>query len=134
MATHSSIHAWKIPRAEESGGLQSMGSQRVGHGRATSLHFTLLHKLQLSGFLGSSAGKESPCKAGDPGSIPEWGRSPGEGTGYPFQYSWASLVAQAVRNPPAGWETWDDHWVGKISWRREWLPTLVFWHGEFHGV
>ena len=31
MATHSSILAWKIPRAEEPGGLQSMGSQRIGH-------------------------------------------------------------------------------------------------------
>ena len=33
MATHSSIPAWKIPWTEESGGLQSMGSQRVGHER-----------------------------------------------------------------------------------------------------
>ena len=31
MATHFSIHAWKIPWTEEPGGLQSMGSQRVGH-------------------------------------------------------------------------------------------------------
>ena len=31
MATHSSILAWKVPRTEEPGGLQSMGSQRVGH-------------------------------------------------------------------------------------------------------
>ena len=31
MATHSSILAWRIPWAEESGGLQSIGSQRVGH-------------------------------------------------------------------------------------------------------
>ena len=31
MATHSSIHAWKIPWTEESGGLQSIGLQRVGH-------------------------------------------------------------------------------------------------------
>ena len=39
------------------------------------------------GFLGSSAGKESACNAGDPGSIPGLGRSPGEGKGYPLQYS-----------------------------------------------
>ena len=37
MATHSSILAWKIPWTEEPGRLQSMGSQRVGHNRATSL-------------------------------------------------------------------------------------------------
>ena len=38
--------------------------------------------------------------------IPGSGRSPGEGIGYPLQYSWASLAAQKVKNPPAMWETW----------------------------
>ena len=52
------------------------------------------------------------CNAGDPGSIPGSGRSPGEGIGYPFQYSWASLVAQLVRNPPAVRETW----VQSLGW------------------
>ena len=54
----------------------------------------------------SSAGKESSCNAGDPSSIPGWGRYPGEETGYPLQYSWASLMAQMVKNLPAMWETW----------------------------
>ena len=45
----------------------------------------------------SSAGKESTCNVGDPRSIPGMGRSPGEGIGYPLQYSWAALVAQLVR-------------------------------------
>ena len=53
------------------------------------------------GFPGSSAGKESSCAAGDPGSIPGSGRSTGEGIGYPLQYFWASLVAQLGKNPPA---------------------------------
>ena len=44
-------------------------------------------------FPDSSVGKESACNAGDPGSIPGSGKSPGEGIGYPVQYSWASLVA-----------------------------------------
>ena len=52
-----------------------------------------------------SDGKESVCNAGDPGSIPESRRSPGEGIGCPLQYSWASLVAQTVKNPPAMQET-----------------------------
>ena len=39
------------------------------------------------GFPGSSVGKESSCNAGDPGSIPGSGKSPGEGIGYPLQYS-----------------------------------------------
>ena len=66
------------------------------------------------GFPGSSAGKESTCNAGDPGWIPGSGRSPEEGIGYSLQYSWTSLVAQTVKNPPAMWETW----VEKIPWRR----------------
>jgi len=57
------------------------------------------------GFPDSSVGKESICNAGDPGLIPGSGRSPGEGVGYPLQYSWASLVAQLVKNPPAMCET-----------------------------
>jgi len=38
--------------------------------------------------------------------IPGLGRFLGEGIGYPFQYSWASLMTQLVKNPPAKWETW----------------------------
>ena len=55
---------------------------------------------------GSSAGKESACNAGDCSLNPGLERPPGEGIGYPFQYSWASLVAQLVKNLPAMWETW----------------------------
>ena len=58
------------------------------------------------GFLGSSAGKESACSAGYPGLIPGSGRFPGEGKSYPLQYSWASLVAQLVKIPPAMREAW----------------------------
>ena len=66
-------------------------------------------------FLGipcSSAGKESACNVGDLGSIPGLGRTPGEEKGYPLQYSWASLMAQLVRNPPAMQETW----VQSLGW------------------
>ena len=61
---------------------------------------------EFMGFPDSSAGKESACNAGDPGSIPGSERFPGEGIGYPLQYSWGFLVAQMVRNPPAMWEIW----------------------------
>ena len=70
---------------------------------------------EMSGFLiiyknfifpDSSVGKEPACNARDPGSIPGWGGSAGEGLGYPLQYSWASLVAQLVKNLPAMQETW----------------------------
>ena len=53
----------------------------------------------------SSVGKESTFNAGDPGSPPGLGGSLGEGIGYPLQYSWAFLVAQLVKNPPAMQET-----------------------------
>ena len=66
----------------------------------------------MDGFPDSSVGKESACHAGDPCSIPKSGRSAGEGIGYPLQYSWASLVAQMVKNPPAMWETW----VWSLGW------------------
>ena len=58
------------------------------------------------GFPGSSAGKESACNAGDPSSIPGSGRSPRKRIGYPLQFSWASLVAEMTKNPPAMWATW----------------------------
>ena len=54
----------------------------------------------------SSVGKESTCNSGDPSSIPGLGSSAGEGIGYPFQYSWASLASQLVKNPPTMRETW----------------------------
>ena len=94
-------------------------------------HHTLIRgSIYTGGFPCSSAGKESSCNAGATGSIPGSGRSPREGIGYPFQYSWAFLVAQMViclqcRRP------WFNSWVGKIPWRREGLPTPVFWPGEF---
>ena len=67
-----------------------------------------------TGFPGSSVGKESACDAGDPGSIPGSGRSAGEGIGSPLQCSWASLVAELVKNPPAMRENGLNPWVGKI--------------------
>ena len=64
------------------------------------------------GFPDSSVGKESGCNAGDLSSIPGLGRSAGDGIGYPLQYSWASLMAQPAKNPPAVWETW----VRSLGW------------------
>ena len=61
--------------------------------------------LIFKGFPDSSVGKIATCNAGDPGSIPGLS-SPEEWIGYPLQHSWASLVAQLVKHPPATWETW----------------------------
>ena len=64
------------------------------------------------GFPDSLVGKESACNPGNPGSISESERSTGEGIGYPPQYSWTSLVAQLIKNPPTIWETW----VQSLDW------------------
>ena len=64
------------------------------------------------GFRGSSVGEESACSTGDPGSIPALGISAGEGIGYLLQYSWASAVAQLVKNLSAMWDTW----VRSLGW------------------
>ena len=105
----------------------------------------LLGHIVILGFPGSSAGKESACNAGDPGLIPGSGRFPGEGIGYPRQYSWASLVAQKVKNLPAMWETlvrslvWEDplekgmatH-ASILAWR---IPMdRGAWWATVHGV
>ena len=72
----------------------------------------MLSHMTVLGFPGSSVGKESTCNAGDPSSIPGSGRSPEEGIDCPLQYSWASLVAQVVKNPSAMWE----NWVSSLGW------------------
>ena len=81
-------------------------------------------------FPGSSAGKECTCNAGDPGSSPESGRSPGEGTGFSLQCSWASLVAQTVKNLSAVKETWVQFLDWEDPLERAWQPTPVFLPGE----
>ena len=65
-----------------------------------------------AGFPDSSAGKESACNAGGPWFDSWVGRSTGEGIVYTLQYSWASLVAQLVKDLPAMWETW----VQSLGW------------------
>ena len=126
MAIHSNTIAWKIPWTEETGRLHSMGSQRVRHNWATSL----THSCHFLGFPGSSAG---------------WGRFSGEGICYPLQYSWASMVAQMVKNPTAMWETWvwslgwEDPleegmatWSSILAWRIS--RDIGAWPATIHGV
>ena len=82
--------------------LQLMGLQRVDYNL---------------GFPGGSDGKAFACNAGDPGLVPGLGRSPGRGHGNPLQYSWASLVAQLVKNPHAVWVLW-------LVWSLGWEDPL----------
>ena len=96
------------------------------------------------GFSGSSVGKESACNAGDPGLIPGSERSTGEGIGYPHQYSWASFMAQLIKNLPAMWETWvrslgweDPTEKGKathssiLAWKIPWTICVFIWDDHF---
>ena len=89
----------------------------------------------LLGFPDSSVGKESACSAGDPGSIPGSGRSPGEGRGYPLQYSLASLGAQLVKNPPAMWETWVRFlgWEDPLEKRKVTHSSILAWRIAWTG-
>ena len=95
---------------------------------------------------------ESACKAGDPSSIPELGRSAGEEIGYPLRSSWASFMAQLVKNLLAMWETWvrSQGWENPLEkekathssilvWRIPWTVYIVhgvaesqIWLSNFH--
>ena len=81
---------------------------------------TVIAIIACAFFPDSSVGKESACNAGDLGSIPGSGRSPGEGIGYPLQYSWVSIVAQMVNNLPAMRDS------SILAWRIPW--TLSKFH------
>ena len=81
-------------------------------GTNTMMYVKSLCVNSLKGFPDNSAGKQSAWYAGDTSLIPRSGRCPGEGRSYPLQYSWASLVAQLIKNPPAIWETW----IWSLNW------------------
>ena len=86
----------------------------------------------------SSVGKESACNAGDHGSIPGLGRSPGEGIGCPLQDSWASLLAQLVKNLPTMRETWVQFlgWEDPLEKRKSSPSSVLAWRIPWtaHGV
>ena len=101
-------------RTGNPGVLQSVGSQKVGHGWATEQQqeYTILKLLSL---LASDTAL------------------------FPFIRvitirHWTSLVAQMVKRLPTMWETQFYNWVGKIPWRRKWQPTSVFMPGKSHGL
>ena len=82
-------------------------------------HLTVLPWWQ-SGFPGGSDSKESACKVGDPDSIPGAGRSPGEGKGYPLQYScldnsWISSCQRKL----AGCSSWGRKELDMTEWQKK---------------
>ena len=118
MAIHSSNLAWKILWTEVPGRLQSMDYKRIWHDLATKQQrvterlygvlkiYVWIPPLTSSGFPCGSAGKESTCNVGDPDLIPRLGRSPGEGNGFPLQYSGLeNSMDYIVHGVPKSW-TW----------------------------
>ena len=77
----------------------------------------------------SSVDKGTACMAGDHGLIPGLGRSAGEGIVYPLQYSWASLVAQLVKNLPAMQETrvWSLGWEDLLEKEKATRSSILAW-------
>ena len=96
--------------------------------------------MDLSFDADSSVGKEFTWYAGDHFLISGSGRSPGEGRGYPLQYSWASLVSQLVKNPPETWETWvlslgwEDHLEKGKATHSSVLAWRILWTVIVQGV
>ena len=80
----------KLSRYCRPNGLWFLKYLLSGHFQRKSLSILALHQ----GFPGGSEVKASACSAGDPGSIPWSGRSPGEGNGNPLQYSWETSAAE----------------------------------------
>ena len=127
------------------GNLKLTKKQEILTVRVLGCQQYLANLKRKKGFPDSSVGKESDCNAGDSGTIPGSGRSPGEGIGYPLQYSWASLVAQRVKELPPMQETWvrslgqeDPLEKGKathssiLAWRIPWTVESMGWQRVRH--
>ena len=130
VAPHSSTLAWKIPWMEEPGGLQSMGSHRVGHDWSDLAAAAAAAPTPVFlAFLYGSAGKESTCNVGDLGLIPGLGRSPGEGKGYPLQYSGLENSMDPIVHRVANSQTRlsDFHFLFHCSML--WFPREEYWGG-----
>ena len=141
MATQSDIPVWRIPWTEEPRGLQSPGSQRVGHNwsNLACMHAFLYctrnaWKAELN-FLINFIFAFPVLWAIESVHL-DWSLVELINSRYKDNSIWgmlASLVAQLVKNPPAMWETS----VRSLSWEdplEKWkLPTAVFWPREFHG-
>ena len=108
-----------------------------------AMFFPCGHVWVYQGHPDCSVGKESTCNAGDPSLILGSERSSGEGIGYPRQYSWASLVAQLVKNLPSMQETcvrslsWEDPLEKEMATHSSilaWKIKGAWWAIQFMGL
>ena len=164
MATDSSILAWEIPWIEKPGRLQSMGLQRVGHDLATKqqqplsqISFVSVTSLSVTtsvfihvvanGIISfffmveqhsieSCLSEFQLCSSGS-FLIRVW-------LWFDYEMIAKSMQSQRQDGLPL-WLSWSGIWlqrrrpgyvprIGKMPWGRDWLPTPVFWPGEFHGL
>ena len=115
MATHSSTLAWKIPWMEEPGGLQCMGSLRVGHDWATSLSLFTFHALEKEMATHSSILAWRISGMGEPGGLPSMGS-------HRVGHDWSDLAAAAAELLYS--------WLVACFW--QWHPSdLCFCHHIF---
>ena len=107
MATHSNSLAWENPM-ERGAWRATVHGVAKSQTRLIDFTFTVYYSLVFvsTGFPGGSNGKESACNVGDPGSIPELGRSPGERNSNPHQYS--CLENSHGQMSLAGYSPWDN--------------------------
>ena len=144
MATDSSILAWNISWTEEPGGLQSMGSQRVGHDWVTNTY--LLNSITFQGpeglthrvgeFWGVSVGKVKTLRCyftWRPFFITVWKPAASKRTGVMGHYT----LRKGFPCGSDGCLHWGrlrfEPWVRKILWRRKWQPTPVLLPEKSHG-
>ena len=125
MATHSSVLAWRIPWTEDPGGLHSIGSQRIRHNWSNLAHFSIDAEKNFWQNLTYIYDRNTPER---------WHRRniPQPNKGHLWK-TWASLVAQVVKNILQFRRPRFNPWVGKIPWRRGQQPTPLFLPEEFHG-
>ena len=121
-------HSWPIYQTLNRGNTYLLLGVFKGLQYSTKVGLWALSPISIiyQAFPGSSAGTESACNAGDPGLIWGLGRSHG-GIGYPLQYSWASLMAQMVKNLPAMRETW----VRSLAWEDPLEEGIAIYYSIF---
>ena len=85
------------------------------------------------GFLGGSDGKGSACSVGDPGSIPGWGRSPGEGNGNPLQYSCMGNPMDRGAWRASPWDCKESDTTEQLTLSLH-FPRILKFPGRFQGI
>ena len=127
LCTGVSTHSYMVQSEQPSHTCVCYACVMYTHPRSSQ--FRWFTPTQRWGFPDSPVAKDSTCNAGDPGSIPGLGRSVGEGVGYALQDSWASRVAQLVKNSSAVRETWVPSlgWVDPLEKGKATHSSILAW-------